>query len=364
MQKSKIGSVKNLNMKKIVFLGCFFALSFTYAQKNTYKVSIVAFYNLENLYDTLDDPKTNDEEFTPAGQRNYTASIYWNKIDKLASVISKMGTDEGIKWADGPSVLGVAEIENKSVLEDLVNHQSLKSRNYQIVHYNSKDIRGVDVAFLYNPKYFSVEESAPLFVKLPGGSKDSYFTRDVLWVKGKMDGETVHIYVNHWPSRLGGEERSAPGRAAAALVCKQHMDSIIAIDGNQKFVIMGDLNDDPVSPSLTKVLKTKDKIEDVKEGGLFNPWVDFYKNGYGTLAYQDAWGLFDQIVISNKWLDKKQDGFFYYKSYIFNREFMTENMGRYKGYPMRTWDGLLYRGGYSDHFPTYIVMVKKVLSNQ
>jgi len=349
-------------MKKILFLGFVFTCVFANAQKNSYKVSIIGFYNLENLYDTLDDPKTNDEEFTPAGQRNYTSSIYWNKIDKLASVIVKMGTDEGIKWADGISVLGVAEIENKSVLEDLVKHESLKNRNYQIVHYNSKDIRGVDVAFLYNPKYFTVEESAPLYVKLPGGSKDSYFTRDVLWVKGKLDGETVHLYVNHWPSRLGGEERSAPGRAAAALVCKQHMDSIIAVDGNQKFVIMGDLNDDPTSASLTKVLKTKDKIEDVKEGGLYNPWVDFYKNGYGTLAYQDAWGLFDQIVISNKWLDKKQEGFFYYKPYIFNREFMTENVGRYKGYPMRTWDGLLYRGGYSDHFPTYIVMVKKVVN--
>lgn len=347
-------------MRKLFSMIFIFLSIYSIAQKNSYKVSIISFYNLENLYDTLDDPKTNDEEFTPAGQRNYTSSIYWNKIEKLSSVIEKIGTDEGIKWNDGPSILGVAEVENRDVLQDLVNHKYIKDRNYQIVHYNSKDIRGVDVGLLYNPKYFTVEESAAIFVKLPSGSKDSYFTRDILWVKGKLDGETVHIYVNHWPSRLGGEERSAPGRAAAALACKKHMDSIIAVDGDQKFVIMGDLNDDPTSASLTKVLNTKGKAEDVKSGGLFNPWVDFYKNGYGTLAYQDAWGLFDQVVISSKWMDKKQDGFFFYKPYIFNREFMTENVGRYKGYPMRTWDGLLYRGGYSDHFPTYIVMLKKI----
>jgi hypothetical protein len=122
---------------------------------------------------------------------------------------------------------------------------------------------------------------------------------------------------------------------------------------------MGDLNDDPVSPSLTEVLKAKAKIKDVKLGGLFNPWVDMYKKGYGTLAYQDAWGLFDQIVISYPWLDKEQNGFFFFKQVIFNREFMTENKGRYKGYPMRTWDGNTYRSGYSDHFPTYLVMLKK-----
>ena len=338
---------------------CFAANVF--AQQKSYKISIIAFYNLENFYDTIDNPLVNDNDFTPKGEKNYNGSIYWDKVGNLASVLSKLGSDEKPESMspDGPAIIGVAEIENDTVLTDLVNHPLLKKRGYKIVHYDSKDIRGVDVALLYNPKYFKPEESKALFVKLPGGSKDSYFTRDVLWVKGKLDGETIHIYVNHWPSRLGGEERSAPARAAAALVSKNHMDSITKADGEQKVIIMGDLNDDPVSPSLTEVLKAKAKIKDVKLGGLFNPWVDMYKKGYGTLAYQDAWGLFDQIVISYPWLDKEQNGFFFFKQVIFNREFMTENKGRYKGYPMRTWDGNTYRSGYSDHFPTYLVMLKK-----
>lgn len=331
------------------------------AQKQNYKVAVVAFYNLENFYDTLDDPNIDDEEFLPSGTRNYNADIYLNKVAKLASVIQRIGTDdEKIPCPDGAAFIGVAEIENKQVLEDLVNHPLIKSRNYKIVHYNSKDRRGIDVAFLYNPKYFVVEDSKALYVFLPTGSKDAYYTRDVLWVKGKFDGETVHIYVNHWPSRVGGEERSAPGRAAAAAVCKKHIDSLMLAEGESKYIVMGDLNDDPISPSLTQVLQSKNSFEATKPGNLYNPWVEMYKNGYGTLAYQDAWGLFDQIVVSYKWLNKKQDGFFFRKQFIFNREFLTENIGKYKGYPMRTWDGLTYRGGYSDHFPTYLVMLKKV----
>lgn len=350
-------------MKKNILLFVLIGFGFfAKAQQKSYKISIIAFYNLENLYDTINDPNKNDEEFTPEGPRNYNGAIYWDKIGKLATVISKLGSDEKPESMspDGAAILGVAEVENESVLIDLTNHPLLKKRNYKIVHYDSKDARGVDVAMLYNPKYFTVEDSKPLFVQLPGGAKDSYFTRDILWVKGKLDGETVHVYVNHWPSRLGGEERSAPARNAAALVCKKHIDSIAAVDGEQKVVIMGDLNDNPVNESVTQVLKAKGKIKDVRAGGLYNPWINLYKKGYGTLAYQDAWGLFDQIIISHPWLNQDQSGFYFFKQVIFNREFMTENKGRYKGYPMRTWDGNTYRGGYCDHFPTYIVLLKKI----
>jgi hypothetical protein len=348
-------------MKKIFLLLLVLVCYNVNAQKQNYKVAVVAFYNLENFYDTLDDPLTSDEEFTPKGERNYDGTIYWNKVEKLATCISKIGTDDDKNpCPDGAAFFGVAEIENDNVLNDLVNHPLLKNRHYKFVHYDCKDRRGVDVAFIYNPKYFTVEDSKSLFVQLPQGAKEAYYTRDVLWVKGKFDGETIHVYVNHWPSRLGGEERSAPGRAAAAMVSKQHIDSIARLDGEQKVLVMGDLNDDPTSPSMTKVLKCKPSIEQTKPGNIFNPWVDMYKNGNGTLGFQDAWGLFDQIVMGYKWLDKKQDGYFFRKQYIFNREFLTENLGRYKGYPMRTWDGLSYRGGYSDHFPTYLVMLKRV----
>ncbi len=345
-------------MKKILYLSVLLVSSlFTVAQKKEYKTAVISFYNLENLYDTVNNPITNDEEFLTTGVRNYNTPVYMDKINKLATVISQIGKEVN---ADGPAILGVAEVENDTVLNDLVHHVLLEKRNYRIVHYDSKDIRGVDVGLLYNPKYFTVDASDKLFVQLPGGSKDAYFTRDILWVKGKLDGETVHVYVNHWPSRSGGEKRTDPARQAAAAVCKHHIDSIAQLEPNAKVIIMGDLNDDPINASVADVLGAKGKQKDVRPGGFFNPWTELYKKGIGTLAYQDAWGLFDQIIISQPFLDKEQNGFFFYQQHIFQREFMVENKGRYKGYPMRTWDGNSYRGGYSDHFPTYLVFLKTV----
>ena len=245
-------------------LTCFFFILcflFSQAQKQQYKVAIVAFYNLENFYDTVDNPIVNDDEFTPKGDKNYNTAIYFNKVEHLATVISQIGTDVN---PDGPALLGVAEIENDTVLNDLINQKLIKDRNYHYVHYDSRDLRGVDVGLIYNPKYFTVEDSKKLFVVLPSGSKTSFLTRDVLWVKGKLNGETVHVFVNHWPSRLGGEERSAPARAAAARVDKNFMDSIQKEDPEAKIIMMGDLNDDPISPSLTKVIGAVGDPEKVK----------------------------------------------------------------------------------------------------
>lgn len=326
------------------------------AQNKQYKIAVISFYNLENFYDTIDNPRVNDEEFLPNGDRNYNSAVYWNKVEHLATVLSQISTDVN---PEGPAIIGVAEIENDTVLNDLVHHPLLKDRNYQIVHYDSWDSRGVDVALLYNPKYFTVDSSAKLFVKIPVGSKDSYYTRDILWVKGKLAGETIHVLVNHWPSRFGGEERSRPGRDAAAKIDRYQIEKIQRADPSAKIIVMGDLNDDPVSPSITKVLQAKGNLKDVQPRDLYNPWFDLYKKGIGTLAYQDAWSLFDQIIISQSFLDKEQNGFFYYQAHVFKQPFMIENMGRYKGYPMRTYDGISYRGGYSDHFPTYIILLKK-----
>jgi len=348
-------------MKFKFLFGSLIIFIFSFGQeKHNYKVAVVAFYNCENFYDTIHNALVKDDEFTPTGEKNYTGKVYMDKVSKIATVLSTIGTDDNLKTIDGPAIIGLAEIENDTVLNDLVHNSKLQKRNYQVVHYDSKDERGVDVALLYNPRYFIVEDSKPLFVTLPGHSKEAHYTRDILWVKGKLDGETVHIYVNHWPSRLGGEEASAPARAAAALVCKHHIDSIALADGEQKVIIMGDLNDDPVSPSVTKVLQAKGDKKDIKPGCIYNPWIDLYKKGFGTLAYQDAWGLFDQIMVTYPWMSKDQDGFFFQQAMIFNREFLRENIGKYKGYPMRTYDGNVYRGGYSDHFPTYIVLLKKI----
>ncbi|MBP7167976.1 MAG: endonuclease/exonuclease/phosphatase family protein [Bacteroidia bacterium] len=326
------------------------------AQEKQYKVGIIGFYNLENLFDTINQPDVNDEEFTPNGSNLYTPQVYVDKLGKLEEVLSQIGTDMS---PDGLSVFGVAEIENESVLIDLVNQPKLRNRNYKIVHYNSPDLRGIDVGLIYNPKYFKVTGSQSLNVPLMGDDGKPYATRDVLYVHGLYDGEPMHFFVNHWPSRRGGEEASAPSRKLAASVAKAKIDSIMKADPNAKVVLMGDLNDDPVSPSVAKVLGSKGDKSKVKQSELYNPWVSYYKEGIGTLAYNDAWNLFDQIIVSEAYLPKAQDGFFLHQANIFKKEFMLQNSGRYKGYPKRTYDFGVYMGGYSDHFPTYLVLLKE-----
>ncbi len=299
----------------------------------------------------------NDDDFTPSGSKQYTGNIYRDKVTKLATVISLIGTD--ITPA-GPVLLGVAEIENDTVLNDLIRHRLLQNRHYEIIHFDSKDPRGIDVALLYQPNYFTPEKAEKLFVQMPGNSKKAYYTRDILYVKGQLAGETIHLYVNHWPSRRGGEERSSPAREAAAAVCRKHVNTILEKDPMAKIMVMGDLNDDPDSRSIEDILQASGNRLRLQPGQLFNPWVALYANGIGTLANRDIWGLFDQILLSQSWLSSHQPGLFYHHPVIFSRDFMKENTGRYKDYPMRTWDGNTYRGGYSDHFPTYIVLVKNI----
>lgn len=340
----------------LLFLLFILLLNAAHAQDKKYKLGLIGFYNLENLFDTLDGPNK-DEEFLPEGANHYTGSVYLDKLSKLSDVISQIGTDVS---PDGLSIMGCAEVENESVMKDLTQTPKLINRHYQLVHYDSPDERGIDVGLFYNPKYFSIKHSEPLFVQIYNDDGTPRFTRDVLYVFGLYDGEPLHIFVNHWPSRRGGEEASAPGRKAAASVCKHKIDSIMGVDPNANVVVMGDLNDDPISPSVAKVLNAKGKKEAVKKSGLYNPWVDFYKQGIGTLAYNDAWNLFDQIMISENFLHRDHPGFFFKDAHIFNKGFMVEQTGRYKGYPFRTYNFTKYQGGYSDHFPTYLIFLKEV----
>jgi hypothetical protein len=322
-----------------------------------YQVCIVAFYNLENFYDTIDNPIVNDDDFTPNGIKHYTGAVFLDKVNKLATVISQIGTAIS---ADGPVLLGVAEIENDTVLTTLVQHPFLRNRRYRIIHFDSQDARGVDVALLYQPTYFVPEKASKLFVALPGNSKEAFYTRDILYVQGRLAGERIHLYVNHWPSRRGGEVRSAPAREAAAKVCRQHANTIFDTIPDARIILMGDLNDDPDCPSLTRVLGAKGKKAEVKPQGWFNPWLEPYQKGIGTLANRDSWGLFDQILLSQAWLDTTRPGLFYHHATIFARDFMKEDHGPFKNYPMRTWDGNVYRGGYSDHFPTFVVLGRRI----
>ncbi len=319
------------------------------------KVCVIAFYNLENLYDTIDNPIINDDDFTPGGSKRYTSGIYLDKLKKLATVISMIGNEI---TTDGPALLGVAEIENDTVLHDLTQQAQIFHRQYRFIHFDSRDARGIDVALLYRPDYFIPEKAEKMYVELPEHSKEAHFTRDILCVTGNLLGERVHILVNHWPSRRGGEERSTPARVAAARVCKKKIAEILSIEPQGKILVMGDLNDDPTSVSVKNVLGAKERLTETKPGELYNPWAAMYKKGMGTLANRDSWGLFDQILVSQGWLSSQQKGLYYHKSLIFNPNFLKEDRGSYAGYPMRTWDGNSYRGGYSDHFPTYIILLK------
>ncbi len=328
---------------------------YSWGQEKKYHVAVVGFYNLENFFDTIQDLNKNDHDFLPNGPYHYTSEVYHDKVHHLATVISQIGTEF---TPDGLALMGCAEVENITVLQDLVHDPLLVSRQYAIVHHDSPDVRGIDVGLIYNPKYFTPKYSAPLFVPLPDEDGRPHYTRDVLYVFGLFNGEPIHVFVNHWPSRRGGEEASAPNRAIAAGVCKHAIDSIIKLNRDAKIILVGDLNDDPVSPSVAKVLGAKGDLKDIQRGDMYNPWTDFFKKGIGTLAYNDSWNLFDQVMLSSGWLNKDQKGFFFKEAKIFSKPWMVQQSGRYKDYPKRTYDFNKYIGGYSDHFPTYVELLK------
>lgn len=321
-------------------------------------MACIGFYNLENLFDPVDSPDTDDAEFTPDGLNHWTEEVYADKLRNMARVIAHMGNEV---TPDGPAILGVSEIENRRVLEDLSAQPAISSRNYQTIQFDSPDKRGVDVALLYQPKYFTPQEARPLHVFGPNAAKgDTLFTRDVLYVKGLLGGEPIHLFVNHWPSRRGGEERSSPLREYAAGVARAVVDSILAKDPMAKIFFMGDLNDYPTNKSVRKVMLGVEKAKSVKDRELFNPWYDLYKKGIGTTAYQDTWGLFDMILMSKGAINKKDDGYHLHKWRIVNDGFLIQKTDRYKGYPFRTFSNGNYQGGFSDHFPVVVYLVKKI----
>lgn len=338
-----------------VFFAAVLFLSSMFAQSD-YQIAAVAFYNFENLFDTLDTPGKDDAEFLPDGVKHYTGKVYLDKLSKLADVVSQIGTD---KTQDGPAIIGLAEIEVISVLQDFVKQPKIASRNYQPILIEGPDKRGVDVAMLYNPKYFTPIKSKSIFVPLIKEDGDTIFTRNILYVKGVLLNEIVHVFVNHWPSRRGGEYASDHLRQKAASVCRSVVDSILAADKNAKILVMGDLNDDPINASVLKVMRAKKDIENLNDGDMYNPFNKFYKNGIGTLGWNNSWNLFDQILLSQGWLNKGQGGFFYNQAEVYNKQFLMQTTGNFKGYPFRSYIGNDYTGGYSDHFPVLVYFLKK-----
>lgn len=322
-------------------------------QKTGVQVAGIAFYNLENLFDTIpNNPQGRDLEFTPKGQRQWDSRKYNAKLEKLSYAISQFTTPT---TPYGPAIIGVSEIENRAVLEDLVSRPALKPWGLQIVHHDSPDARGVDVGLLYNPRFFRVEN-----VTNHRLAAVSFATRDQMCVVGSLRGQRIGVIVNHWPSRLGGQERSEPNRVAAAELSKHIADSLWQIDPEMGVIIMGDLNDDPMDRSCAKVLGAKRDNKDVPAHGFYNPWWKKLDEGIGTLAYQSQWNLFDQIIISGNLAKAPEDRWHFYRADVLNREFLKDTEGTRVGYPLRTFASGSWLNGYSDHFPTEIFLIRKV----
>lgn len=313
-------------------------------EKNTKKQSYhtVAFYNLENLFDTVDDENVLDNDFLPESDRNWTPKRYEKKLYKLSSAISSLGADE---TGNAPVLVGVAEVENKKVLSDLVDSEKLRQFDYDFVHYNSPDERGIDVGLLYQKGHFEVthSESIPILLYNEEGERD--YTRDTLYVKGVMHGETIHIFVNHWSSRRDGSDETAHKRIKAAQVVREKIDTIQDTEFDPHIMVMGDFNDNPTDESIQKHLMSAE---------LYNPMEKLLTIYKGSLNYRGEWNLFDQIIFSTNFFNYKKGTHSFASADIFDDHFLTNWKGRYEGTPFRTYAGRKYLGGYSDHFPVYI----------
>lgn len=324
-------------------------------QQKQFQVYGVCFYNLENLFDTINNNGKYDQEFSPSGARQWNGQKYWSKIHNLAYAISHFTSD---KTPMGPAVIGVSEIENATVLNDLVRHDLIKKWHLQVVHHDSPDRRGVDVGLLYNPRLFRVLNVTNATLTIP--ENPSFRTRDQMCVTGMMGADKVSIIVNHWPSRLGGQEQSSYLREAAAARVMMTVDSLLADDPNQGIIVMGDLNDDPQDKSCAVVMEAKKKMTDVKEPRqFFNPWWSTLDKGIGTLAYRGQWNLFDQIMISQYFLGNRSR-LTYLRHEVLNFDFLKTQEGDYAGYPLRTYSAGRFLNGYSDHFPTQVFLVREV----
>ncbi len=351
------------------------------SQDKKFKVHTVAFYNFENLFDTINDPDTYDEEYTPVN--GWTKKNYQKKLDNLSRVLIELGTSESQK--NSPVIIGACEIENRRVLEDLVKHPTLINKGYKVVHFDSPDKRGIDVGFLYQEKHFQPTSyiNIPLYVYETETESDKkrskeeekeveenvnydkktkrIYTRDQLLVTGLLDGEEINVIVNHWPSRSGGEKKSSPYREAAGRLNRKIMDSIIKINPKAKFITMGDLNDGAYNKSVKQGIGAKLKKSELKEPrDVYNPFEQMAKDGHASLFYRDSGDIFDQIMVSQQLIpaDNNDYGSFkYWKAGIYNKPFLIQKTGQYKGYPLRNQNGV---PGFSDHFPVYIYLVKEV----
>lgn len=318
-----------------------------FSSKKEENTLTVAFYNVENLFDTKDDPNTLDDDFTTDGKKRWGYKWYKKKIKRLSSVISQLGIHRS-KFP--PAIVGLVEVENAKVVADLVNSSSLRGHHYDYVHYDSPDERGIDVALLYHKQVFELiaSEAFPVYLENEEGERD--YTRDILKVSGYLKGELIHILVNHWSSRREGATATEHKRITAAETARTIVSSISDKELNPKIIIMGDFNDDPTNKSVQEYLVKDD---------FFNPMEALLEKGIGTLTYNGNWNLFDQIIFSKNFLEKNKGTLYFERAEVFQKKWMRVFKGKLKDSPFRTYIGKWYQGGFSDHFPVYAFLKRK-----
>ncbi len=314
---------------------------------------IIVSYNIENLFDTIDAPTHLDEDFTPMSYKNWNTEKYDKKISDIAKVLSSIDKN------NLPDIVGLIEVENRDVLEDLIKDSLLKNADYQIVHYETTDPRGIDVALLYNPNIFEYISSKQLQVFDDEGKL--YRSREILYVKGLLGQDTVHIFVNHWKSRSGGVENTEYKRIWAANILRSFIDKIFDYNSNANIICLGDFNDVPMNKSLNVSLNASvDSVFDNNKE-LFNLSAYQSKIGFGTYSFDYEWYMLDNIIVSQSLLSKKNEIYALEYSKVFKDDFVAKyNPKADDTIPNKTYGGNSYFGGVSDHFAVYCYLkVKK-----
>jgi len=310
------------------------------------KYHTIAFYNLENLFDTFDDKRTYDKDFLPSSERRWTERRYRKKLKKLGRVISQIGyKTSGIP----PAIIGLAEVENRLVIDDLISSKSLKNKSFDLVHFDSPDERGIDVALIYNTELFIVERTEVFSLALFDEFGERDYTRDILLVEGYLNNEKIYVLVNHWPSRREGVEISEQKRLIASDKAIEIITAIKTENETAKIIIMGDFNDNPQNKSIKQLVSSHD---------LYNPMESLLSYTRGSQSYRLEWNLFDQILFSTNFFEYNPNGHSFSKADIFDKAFLKQYKGKYKGSPFRTYVGRKYKGGFSDHYPVYIHLKK------
>ena len=360
--------MKNRLIGIFIAISAILALSPAASAQKVQKSHVIGFYNLENLFDTYHDEGKNDYEYLPEGANQWTEAKYRKKLHNMAEVIRAMKDDNKV-WH---TILGVSEIENRNVLEELVIQPEIAEANYQIVHYDGPDRRGVDCALFYRPDQFTLLESrsipftfdsSDIKFSMTPEEQANFRTRDILEVRGTIADEMFAFYVTHLPSRVGG--KSGDLRSRGAEIIYENAMAMMEKYPGIKIVVMGDMNDNPTDESMATYLHGKERVDEMGQSDFFNPFLSMIKAGFGSLAYQGVWSIFDIIMVNSNLANAPKGTFeiqpivkkkFYGR--VFQKPFMTQQEGQYKGTPKRTMSNGAFINGYSDHYPTYIVISK------